>query len=369
MMGEALAECLPPIMIPNLAEDIPPDFPVGLEPNATGDACQLTLGTHTFSVQAIDLEGNMDPTPATRTWTVVEPTYPETQIQSGPTDPSTDTSATFTFSSTVAGSTFECSLDGAAYAACPSPVTFSDLTVDTHELLVRAIDPEAEVDPTPAGFTWTIVPPDNEAPETTITSGPEDPTNHTDAAIAFSAEPGATYECKLDAGAYTSCASPIGYTGLAGGTHTFSVRATDASGNTDQSPATHTWTVDTTAPDTEITGQPADPSRGEFVSFDLAGSDNHSATGALDFECRLDAGPWVPCAGHGDQRERDLHVLLRRGRQPRVLARRRGLPGLRVARRIQRPGRGRAHVRGAGDRRSRQRGPEPGHAGLDGRPG
>jgi hypothetical protein len=37
-------------------------------PHATGD---LPMGTHTFSVRAIDAVGNVDPSPVTRTWTIV----------------------------------------------------------------------------------------------------------------------------------------------------------------------------------------------------------------------------------------------------------------------------------------------------------
>jgi hypothetical protein len=62
--------------------------------------------------------------------------------------------------------------------------------------------------------------------------------------IGFSAdEPGAAFECSLDGGAYAACSPPVGYTGLAVGSHTFSVRATDAVGNTDTTPASHAWTI------------------------------------------------------------------------------------------------------------------------------
>ena len=66
----------------------------------------------------------------------------------------------------------------------------------------------------PAGYlAGTVTPPaDTTAPQTTITSGPADPTTSTSATFAFtSSEAGSTFECKMDAGAYGSCANPKAY--------------------------------------------------------------------------------------------------------------------------------------------------------------
>src|SRR5205807_10000959 len=62
---------------------------------------------------------------------------------------------------------------------------------------------------------------------------------------------------------------------LSEGSHTFSVAATDAAGNTDQSPATSTWVVDTTAPETTIDSRtPASsPTNSTSVSFTFSSSE------------------------------------------------------------------------------------------------
>ena len=64
---------------------------------------ELSVGTHAFLVQAVDLNDNIDPTPASRTWTVVEPLAPNTTITAGPDATTSSTSASFSFSSTEPG--------------------------------------------------------------------------------------------------------------------------------------------------------------------------------------------------------------------------------------------------------------------------
>ena len=96
-------------------------------------------------------------------------------------------------------------------------------------------------------------------PQTTITSGPAEdsfePT--TSAAFEFTATeaPGTPpFECRLDGAPFSPCDEPDSqsYTGLSEGQHTFEVRAIDAQGDADPSPASRTWAVDTAAPLVDI---------------------------------------------------------------------------------------------------------------------
>jgi myo-inositol-hexaphosphate 3-phosphohydrolase len=82
---------------------------------------------------------------------------PQTTITSGPSGTVTSTSATFEFSSSEEDSTFACSLDGAAFADCTSPATYSGLAKGMHAFRVRATGAGGTVDPTPAERTWTVV--------------------------------------------------------------------------------------------------------------------------------------------------------------------------------------------------------------------
>ena len=85
-------------------------------------------------------------------------------------------------------------------------------------------------------------------PDTVIDTGPATMTNVTSATFTFHAtQTPATFQCQLDVAPAAPCTSPAAYSGLSDGPHSFAVQATSASG-TDPSPATATWTVDTTAP-------------------------------------------------------------------------------------------------------------------------
>jgi subtilisin family serine protease len=168
-------------------------------------------------------------------------TPPDTLITGGPTNPSASTSPSFTFVSSEAGSTFQCSLDAGAYAACTSPKSYSSLSLAQHTFRVRAVDSAGKVDASPAVQTWTIMAP---WPETTITSAPTDGVTDTSATIAFTSDTaGAHFECALDGGTLAACASPKSYSGLAVGQHTVTVRAINSSNTADVTPATATWTI------------------------------------------------------------------------------------------------------------------------------
>ncbi len=212
----------------------------------------LVDGSHSFQVRAVDAAGNVDPTPAAYGW-IVDTSAPDTQIDSGPLTPSSRTVATFTFSGFDAGvsvTTFDCSLDGAAFTICASPQTYSGLADGSHSFQVRAVDLAGNVDPTPATYGWVVntIVPDTTPPDTTIDSGPPDPSDTASAAFTFSGTDNvggggvAGFACSLDSAAFAACTSPQTYSNLAIGSHTFQVRAVDAAGNVDPTPAAYTWT-------------------------------------------------------------------------------------------------------------------------------
>ena len=219
----------------------------------------LSVGSHQFSVRAKDAANNVDATPAAQSWTVKasapppDTTPPDTSIASGPDPTTAATMATIAFSSSESGSGFECKLDAGSWSNCTSPKAYSGLGLGSHKFSARAKDAAGNVDATAAIWSWTVEalspPPDTTPPDTSIDSGPAVNTTSTSAGFSFSAdESGASFECKLDAGSYTTCTSSRSYSGLSVGSHQFSVRATDGSGNVDGTPAVRDWTIETAAP-------------------------------------------------------------------------------------------------------------------------
>ncbi len=110
----------------------------------------------------------------------------------------------------------------------------------------------------------------------------------------------AGFECRMDTANFTSCTSPATYTSLTPGQHDFEVRAIDASGNPDGTPARHTLTVDS-RPETTITsavdshGNPipnGGTTRSTAVTFRFTGTDNTAVAG---FQCSLDGSAFASC--------------------------------------------------------------------------
>jgi hypothetical protein len=124
--------------------------------------------------------------------------------------------------------------------------------------------------------TFTV---DTVAPSTSITSGPASPTSSTSAQLAFSSSEAGTFECRRDGAAFAACTSPISYSGLAEGTHTVEVRATDTAGNTDASPASYSWFVDRTGPSVGVTAPAAGSSVHGVASLAANATDNDQVAG------------------------------------------------------------------------------------------
>jgi hypothetical protein len=112
----------------------------GITITATSDAGFVSLPA--FSIEVVDI--------------------PDTILGSKPPEVDSSASFSFSFSATVPGSTFECSLNGGSYAVCTTPHvnSISPCPVCRTEtpmaFAARAVSQAGKPDPSPASYSWTI---------------------------------------------------------------------------------------------------------------------------------------------------------------------------------------------------------------------
>ena len=223
---------------------------------------------------------------------------PNTAITSGPAGATNDSTPTFGFSSTRPGSTFECRFDSSAFAPCSGPgaahTPASALSDGSHTFEVRATSQASITDPSPATRSFTV---DTVRPDTTINSGPAAgaKTKYSTPTFGFSSnDPGATFECRFDAGAFAPCSGPgathTPASPLSDGSHTVYVRAKDQAQNVDTSPASRSFTVDATPPAVTIDSGPSGPTGDATPTF------MYSSNEPSYFLCRFDSHSYKRCA-------------------------------------------------------------------------
>lgn len=253
----------------------------------------LNDGTHLLTIETTDAAGNLQTfTASFRVSTIT----PSVVINDGPQSPS-GPAASFTFASTTdlgPDGKFQCrtSVNGGSYstwADCATPYALSGLSTAVRTLQVRAVDTAGNnsVGAAVASYTWSTV---GGVPDTVISGSTN---SGKSAAIGFNSpgNPLATFECRIDAGAWAACTSIKSYTNLSVGSHTFEVRATNEVGTTDASPATKTWAAtNPTSPNTNITVQPSATTTDTEATFEFA-----STKSVASFECKLDGGAFEAC--------------------------------------------------------------------------
>lgn len=223
----------------------------GAEPTAwtecdasTFEATDLTDGDWTFEVRATDRAGNVGDSAA---WAfTVDTVAPAVAITSGVRTPGNDSTPSFAFAGTPASDVdhYECVVVpvGAQLASpetCTSGWTSAPLEDGDHRFVVVAVDGAGNVSE-PARQELTV---DTVAPVTTVTQAPPAVVDTASAAFGWASDSeGSTFECRLVADGRSAAWEPCPgtsrtFTGLADGGHAFEVRATDAAGNTDATPA------------------------------------------------------------------------------------------------------------------------------------
>lgn len=295
------------------------------------------------------IESNTSSTPYVR----VEYRIPGTAI-GGPTV-TAEAEPTFSISSEEEGASFECDLDEAGWQSCEASFTTPELEEGSHRLEARAENSTGNFDPTPAVLEFAVV---QAPPQLTILSGPSGATTATEPAFAFAATteaPPVGFECGFDSAPLGACSgtrSDHPAAPLAPGPHTFTVRATDAVGNSAE--ATRSFTVEEAQQPSgggggggstgSASGQPSGSSgSGQGGGSGPAGSAElaprlvlgklrrHPASGSATLVVRVDGAGTVAIRGRklrtarrhpGGAGALRLPVRLRRGRATRLLRRR-----------------------------------------------
>jgi hypothetical protein len=205
------------------------------------DIAGLADGAHTFSVRAVDPAGNIGPE-VSDAWRIdTRPPVVTIDAQQK------DSFIQFVLSADENEVSYECALDGADFATCISPVSYSGLNAGPHAFLARARDQAGNVLAAGTAHGFEVMVPvktflDNVSPAGSLT-------NRRSLSVSFSSNvTDATFLCSLDGEAPVGCASPWAIESLGDGPHLLKIRATDRHGNTDSVGVDHAWTIDATAP-------------------------------------------------------------------------------------------------------------------------
>ena len=261
-------------------------------------------------------------TEVTRNFTY-DSTAPAVSITDGPDEDEVIYTPSTHFDFTVTdgtATTTTCKLDTGAFGPCSGPGLRHSLTgldVGLHTFTVRSIDAAGPRRPSssatsPLPTTATRASPSTPRPTVAVVTAPFTPA--WTVSDDFSSPGDIDVTCRIDGGAFGSCAS------LAppDGSRTLTVRATDQSGNVTD--VARPFVYDTTAPAVAITDGPAQDSvstaTAATIVFTVA-----DAT-ATTITCKLDGGAFGACTGGrpsrghraGRRRPHDHRARGRRGR-------------------------------------------------------
>jgi len=236
----------------------------------------LADGNHTLKVRAVDVAGNRDASPASRSFDL-DRTPPTIALQ-GPGGTVGSGNVSFSFSPSESA-VLQCSLDDEVTAGCISPRSYTNLGDGQHLFKVRGTDPAGNV----GEFAERSFRVEARPPQTLIEDAPPARVNAATAHFEFGAdEDAAGFECALDDDAFAACPASHDVSGLGEGEHAIRVRATDLAGKQDPTPAEASWLVDTDPPETTIASGPSGVTR-------LLGPFTFSADEAVSgYECALD---------------------------------------------------------------------------------
>lgn len=245
----------------------------------------VSEGSHTFIVWAINADKLADKTPVTWQWTV-DSTPPIVSILTAPPRYDNTTSPTFTFSVEHLA-LVTCSLDDGPREMCSSPYQVGPLSDGAHTLRLLSTDVAGNVQAEAVTYSWTL---DTTTPDVTLLQTPPALGNQREVTFTFETAQSTTpltLRCLLDGIERFPCVSPMVFS-VSDWTHRFEIRARNALGIADPTPAVFDFTVDSLAPSLSLTSLPA------FSTSNDLSLQFSSSEASLGFQCALSAGAETP---------------------------------------------------------------------------
>jgi Ca2+-binding RTX toxin-like protein len=177
----------------------------------------------------------------------------------------------------------------------------SSNTIDVYDGILDTVDCSGGADTAIADEvgvdTLTSCESTDNAPKVSVGAPPADGALLNDATPAYSltADEAATFQVSVDGGGFASCAATCEPAALPDGAHTLTFRAVDTDENLHAglNPVSRAVTIDTVAPDLQITDGPSGNTEDTTPTFTFAAAD------AGAFECRVDTDAFGPCSGPG----------------------------------------------------------------------
>src|SRR4051794_17191746 len=210
---------------------------------------------------------------------------PAPQLSVKPANPTNDKTGTFAWQ-VAANTTYACGLDKAQRTACAGSFHAPSALADgLHTLTIRS-----QTSGMRAGnwsYTWRV---DTVAPAAPSLTPPPSPTSATSVSATFGDTDTSVvrYTCAVDGQTALDCTSPFKQSGFAEGSHSLTVSAFDAAGNSASS--AKTWIVDRTAPNVPVVVAPASPTNSTSASIDFSAD-----PAATSVTCALDGAAASSC--------------------------------------------------------------------------
>ncbi|MEO8423931.1 MAG: sulfatase-like hydrolase/transferase [Actinomycetota bacterium] len=253
----------------------------------------LSDGDYTFEVVGTDEAGHVDPTPASRSFSLAS-SGPNVSITGHPPAAQEGGDVTFSFSSSTAGATFGCRLSPAFGARahwepCSGSAGYQGLEDGVWNFEVRAQSPGSQTWTSPPA-SW-LVRVDHLGPRFVVAQGPAAITSSRDAEFLFVPTEGVhgSTTCRLDRRKAANCSDGrFSVSGLAKGVHSVRVTTADALGNVGVT--TVAWTIDFGAPKIRVANHPD-----RFTSITEATFRLEPRNEPSWFICQLDGLPEMPC--------------------------------------------------------------------------